>query len=345
MSGDPVPAEAPGFATTAGHRSMRRTRPTTSRLRWLVRRVALGLVTLTGISIIIFAVTRLLPGDAASALLGQQATPEQLARLRTELGLDRSIVAQYGSWISGLVRGDLGNSLSSGLPVTSVLVPRLVNSLVLVACTAVIAVPLAFLIGAMAAQRSKGVWDHIVNGASIFLLGMPQFVIAILLILLLSTSVFHLLPAVSFTTDGSRPFMRPAAMVLPVATLVLNVLPYLVRMVRASFASALGSDYVTAARLRGVPSALLLRRHAFRNAVVPSVQGIGLTMAYLLGGVVVIEFLFQYPGLGSLLTTAVGNRDLPVVQSAVLTFSAAYVLINIITDFASILLTPRLATR
>jgi len=343
-SGDPVLAVPVVSPPTGAERSARRGLGALP-LRWLGQRILLGLATLVVISMVIFVVTRLLPGDAASTILGQQATPDQVASLRHELGLDRPIAAQYWSWVSGIFHGDLGESLSNGIAVSSLLVPRLVNSLMLVAYTAIIAVPLAFAIGSLAARASKGVWDHVVNGVSIFLLGMPQFVIAILLILLFATSVFHWLPAISMVTDGSRPFTHPAVMVLPVATLVLNVLPYLVRMVRASVASALGSDYVTAARLRGVPPSLLLRRHALRNAIVPSIQGVGLTMAYLLGGVVVIEFLFQYPGLGSLLTTAVSSRDLPVVQTTVLTFSAAYIAINIVTDLCSMLLSPRTATQ
>ena len=313
--------------------------------RWVLRRVLFGIVTLFAVSVIIFVTTHLLPGDAARAILGQTATPERVAALRHELGLDRSLVVQYLNWIGGLLRLDPGESLASGQPVTEVIGWRVSNSLQLLVAAAVVSIPLSVGLGVLAAVRPGGRVDNAINGVSVVLAALPEFVTALVLVLLFSTGLLHLLPAVSLSSKGELPLLHPQILVLPVLTLTLAVIPYLTRLVRASLIEALNSDYVVMARLKGVPPRLILLRHALRNGLVPAVQGSALTLAYLLGGVVIVEFVFQYPGLGTSLQESVSQRDMPVLQAAVLFFATAYVVFNIVADVLTVLITPRLRTR
>jgi len=294
------------------------------------------------VSLVVFFATQALPADPAEAILGRNATPERLAALREQLGLDRPVVAQYLSWISGAVRGDFGVSLAARTSVTDLIQSRLVNSVVLLVLAAGIAIPVSIALGSYTAMRAGSRTDRAVLTSGLVVNAIPEFVIGMVLIILFSTTVFHLLPAVSLIPAGQFPLTRPKELVLPVATLVIATVPYLYRLVRASMMDVLASDYVQMARLKGIPTSLVMRRHALPNALVPTIQASALVMAYLLGGTVVIEYLFRYPGLGSTLSEAISNRDLPVIQAVVLIFASGVVMLNLLADLLTVLVTPRL---
>ncbi|TML78095.1 MAG: ABC transporter permease [Actinobacteria bacterium] len=312
---------------------------------FVLRRVLLGLLTLFLVSIVVFAATQTLPGDAARAFLGRNATPESLATLRKQLHLNEPVVSQYLHWLGGIFRGDLGNSLTgSQQPVTSVIGARIENSGVLMLIAAVISVPLSIALGAIAARRRDGVFDHTTSIVLLALAALPEFVTAILLVVLLGTSLFHFLPPVSLIPPGGHPWNYPKELVLPVIALVFAVTPYIARIMRASMIEVLESDYVEMARLKGLREQTVLWRHALPNGIAPAIQVIALNLAYLAGGIVVVEFVFAYPGIGRAFVGAVHNRDLPTVQALGILIAAAYVFLNVAADVATILVSPRLRT-
>ena len=312
---------------------------------FVLRRVLLGLLTLFLVSIVVFAATQTLPGDAARAFLGRNATPESLATLRKQLHLNEPVVSQYLHWLGGIFRGDLGNSLTgSQQPVTSVIGARIENSGVLMLIAAVISVPLSIALGAIAARRRDGVFDHTTSIVLLALAALPEFVTAILLVVLLGTSLFHFLPAVSLIPPDDAPWQHLKELVLPVSALVFAVCPYIARIMRASMVEVLESDYVEMARLKGLREQTVLWRHALPNGIAPAIQVIALNLAYLAGGIVVVEFVFAYPGIGSAFVGAVHNRDLPTVQALGILIAAAYVFLNVAADVATILVSPRLRT-
>jgi peptide/nickel transport system permease protein len=307
----------------------------------VARRVAIGLLTLWLVSLLVFAATQVLPGNAAQAVLGRSATPERLAALEQELQLDRSAAAQYVDWISGVLRGDPGTSLASRTSVSSLVGPRVENSLVLVVLAGGIGTLLGLLIGIAAAARRDKPFDHVSAVGALVLTALPEFVIGITLVSLFASLVFHWLPAVSQIPPGESVLSQPDMLVLPVATLVLVVTPYAIRMTRAAMIDALESEYVEAATLKGLSRARVLLTHALPNALPAIVQVIGLILLYLAGGIVVVEFVFEYPGLGAGLVDAVSNRDIPTIQYIVLVLAAFYVVVNICTDVTTLLVTPR----
>lgn len=323
----------------------RRRIPGSAHAGWIAVRLGLGVLTLFVVSIVIFACTLVLPGDAARVVLGSAATPDTLAAVRAELGLDQSPVARYVDWVTGLASGDLGTSLISHQPVAEQVVPHLQNSLVLVALVALIGFPLAISIGILAAVRPGGVFDGFVGVVTIVISAVPEFVIALLLIAVLATGPLAILPAVSIVPGGESPLDHPQTLVLPVITLVLMILPYLSRQVRASLLAELNSEYVVMAELKGLRRRVVLLRHAMRNGLQPAVQVCALGLAYLLGGTVITEFVFQYPGIGLVLIEAVERRDITTVQAVVLLLAVGYVLINLVADILTVLVTPKLRTR
>jgi len=322
-----------------------------ARIRWggvggfVVRRLLLGLIVLLMVSIVIFAATQALPGDPARAILGRSATPESLAALRLKLHLDQPVFSQYWTWLTGLLRGNLGTSLAAQEPVTTLLGPKLVNSSVLVAVAAIVSIPLSIAIGSWAAFRREKVFDTLSSNLLLVLAALPEFVVAVVLVLLLATTVSHVLPAISTIPPGSGPWNNPSALVLPVLTLVIAVAPYVARIMRASMIEVLESDYIEMARLKGLPERTVLVRHALPNALGPVFQVIALNLAYLAGGIVVVEFVFNYTGIGGGLQEAVVNHDLPVVQALAMLIAALYVVLNLLADVATIMVTPRLRTR
>jgi len=312
---------------------------------FILRRLLLGLLTLFLVSLVVFAATQALPSDPARAILGRTATPDSLRALRKQLNLNRPVVSQYTHWLGGIFTGDLGNSLAArGEPVTKVLGKRLENSAVLVLLAAVISIPLSILLGVISARRRDGPLDHTMSLVLLALAALPEFVVGIALVLLFATRVFHVLPAVSLIPPDSSPWQNLKELVLPTVTLVLAVSPYVARIMRASMVEVLESDFVEMARLKGMPERYVLWRHAVPNAIAPAIQVIALNLAYLAGGIVVVEFVFAYPGIGSALVDGVANRDLPIVQALAVLIAAVYVGCNVLADIATILVSPRLRT-
>jgi peptide/nickel transport system permease protein len=311
---------------------------------FILRRLLLGLVVLVLVSIIVFAATEAL-GDPARAILGRDATPERLAALRAQLHLHGSVIGQYLSWAGGFLHGDLGNSLAAQEPVTKLLGSRVVNSAVLVFCAAVISIPVSIAIGSWAALRRERPFDTVSSTLMLVLAAVPEFVVAVLLVIVFATTVLHVLPAISPISPGQRPWDVPQALILPTATLVIAVAPYVARVMRASMVEVLESDYVEMARLKGLPERTVLVRHALPNALGPVFQVIAINLAYLAGGVVVVEYVFNYSGIGGALQDAVVNHDIPVVQAVAMLIAGLYVVLNILADVATILVTPRLRTR
>jgi peptide/nickel transport system permease protein len=313
---------------------------------FILRRLLLGVVVLILVSILVFLATQALPGDPARAILGRNANPASLAALRRQLHLDRPVIDQYWTWVTGLLHGNLGTSLAAQEPVTTLLSPRLVNSGVLVALAAVLSIPLSIAIGAYAALKREKVFDQTSSNLLLALAALPEFVVGLLLVILFSTTVFRdFLPAISTIPPGTRPWNNWVALVLPTVTLVLVVAPYVARIMRASMIEVLESDYVEMARLKGLPERTVLVRHALPNALGPVFQVIALNLAYLAGGIIVIEYVFNYAGIGSAVRDSVVNHDLPVIQALAMLLAAVYVILNLLADVATILVTPRLRTR
>jgi peptide/nickel transport system permease protein len=312
--------------------------------RFLLRRIALGVLTLLLVSVVVFAATQALPGDAARAALGQEATPQRYEALRKQLHLDQPVVSQYVHWLGGVATGDLGTSASTQQPVSALISGRLGNSAFLVLIAALVALPLSIGLGVLMAVRRDTAVDHVASGATLMFAALPEFVIGILLVLLLATSVLPILPAVSLLPPGAAPWSDPTLLVLPAATLVLAVTPYISRIMRGAMIEILESDYVAMARLKGLPPRTVIWRHAVPNAIVPAIQVAAINLAWMAGGVVVVEFVFSYPGIGVALVDAVNHRDVTVVQALTLMIAAAYVVLNVLADTASIMLTPRLGT-
>jgi peptide/nickel transport system permease protein len=301
-------------------------------------------LTLWLVSLIVFAAVLALPGDAATAILGKEATPDRVAALRDQLNLNDSVVSQYVQWLGGLLTGDLGTSAATQEPVSDLLSARVGNSVFLVLVASLVAIPLSLFIGVWTAMRRDRAADHITSTATLVLAALPEFVIGIALVLLFATSVFHVLPAVSLLPPGTHAWEDFEVVVLPAATLVLAVTPYISRIMRGSMVEVLESEYVTMARLKGLPERTVIWRHAVPNAIVPAIQVTALQLAWMAGGVVVVEFVFQYPGIGAALVDAVALRDMPVVQTVTMLAAGIYVGLNLLADIATILVTPKLRT-
>lgn len=314
-------------------------------LTMITTRLLVGVLMLATVSLVVFVLTQALPGDVARQVLGQTATAEQIARVRAELGLDRPLPEQYLSWLGGLLHGDLGTSLTSGTPVAELISARLQASAVLVVVTVVLLVPLAVGLGTWAARRAGGVVDHAVSAAVHVVLALPEFVVGILLVVLLATNVWQVLPPTSVPPSGSAVWQHPALLVLPVLTLVVTAAPYLTESVRTTMRDELASEHVRWARLSGIGERRLVRRYALPSALPPAIQVSAMTVTYLIGGTVAVETVFAYPGLGSAIVSAVANRDIPVVQGIAMIVATASLCVYVLADVLGVLLTPRLRTR
>jgi peptide/nickel transport system permease protein len=312
---------------------------------WLARRLGLAVLTLWLVSVLVFLATAAL-GDPVRAILGRDynANPGRVAELEALLNSDESLVSRYFDWLSGLLHGDLGTSLATGLPVGELIKNSVINSAMLVFLSAVVMIPLAFAIAMISVHYRRKRPDTVIQTILLAMAGLPEFVIGVLLIALFATTVFHVLPAVTISSPTGHPWDNPKAMVLPTLTLVLWVTPYVSRIVRASLLEVIDSDYVELARLKGIPEKVVMRKHALLNAIVPGIQVIALQLAFLAGGIVVVETLFAYPGVGLQLVDAVRNHDVPTVQALSMIIAAVYVVVNLIADLLSILLTPRART-
>jgi peptide/nickel transport system permease protein len=310
-------------------------------VRLVIGRLAAGVLTLFVVSVLIFWATEVLPGNAAYAILGHNASAQEVHALEVTLHLNRSVGSQYASWLGGLVRGNPGTSLTTGGSVWSLTRPRLINSAVLALVAGLIGTAVALILGVWAAARKDSKLDNAVSAVALSVTAMPEFVVAIMLTILFATIVLRVLPGVSVLPPGVYAWSRPTLLVLPVATLTIVIVPYILRMTRAAMIEALESDYVEMARLKGVPRWRLLTVHALPNALAPIIQVGALTYLYLAGGVVIVENFFAYPGVGQGLLNAVSSRDIPVIQFIVLVLAAFYIVVNILADVAVLLVTPR----
>ena len=313
-------------------------------VRMIVRRLLVSVIIIWLVATVVFLATQALPGDAARAILGREATPDRLAALQLKLGTNRPILEQYTSWLGRLLHGNLGDSLANGRSVASFLGPLVLNSLVLMALAALISTVGALAIGVWTAARRDTVFDHVNTALTLVIAALPEFVIGIALIWVFAIGVFHLLPAVYLGAPGDPTWNHPTALVLPTLTLVLAVAPYLTRMMRGTTIEVLESAYVQQAELKGLPARTVLFRHAVPNALGPVIQVVALQFAWLAGGVVIVEYLFHYPGIGSAVVDAVNTRDLPVVQALALFFGLFYVVVNLIADVMTLVLNPRVRT-
>ncbi len=310
-------------------------------LRLIGQRLGLGLATLLAASVLIFAGTEVLPGDLASAILQNSATPESLAEMRKELGLDRPAVVRYVEWLGNVAEGDFGHSLASHRDVVEEIMPRFKNTLFLAAYAAIIAVPLAVALGLMAAIWQGGVYDRLVNFVTLLTISVPEYLIGYILIKYLSVRL-EWFPSLANVTPDTPVGERIVLTFLPVMTLVFVVVAHMMRMTRASVLNIMASPYIEMAFLKGLPKWRVVVRHAFPNALAPIINVIAINLAYLITGVVVVEAVFVYPGLGQLMVDAVSKHDVPVVQAAGLIFAAAFILLNMTADILAILSNPRL---
>jgi peptide/nickel transport system permease protein len=314
-------------------------------LKLILIRIGLGLLTLFLVSVVVFAATQALPGDTARAILGKEAAEKgRYEALRKQLGLDKPMSEQYLNWLEGVVTGDLGDSLVQGEPVTQLIGRRVANTFTLVIIAALLSVPISLFLGSITALRRDSKFDVTVTIGSLSLAALPEFVIGIALLLLFATQVFKWLPAVSTIDPGVPISQQLDKFVLPALTLTLAVAPYITRILRASTIEVLESEYVMMARLKGLPERLVLNRHALPNALAPALQVTALNLAWLAGGVVVVETVFNFNGIGSLLVDSVKNRDMPMVQAICLIIATVYVLANLTADILTILVSPRLRT-
>ena len=310
---------------------------------FVVRRLAAGVAILAAVSVIVFVGTEILPGDAATAILGRDATPEAVASMREQLGLDRPAVEQYMSWMKGILYGDFGQSLTSGAPVSELIGDRIVNTLILAVVASLVMIPLAVALGVIAGCRPGGVLDSGITWTSLGMIAIPEFVIGTLLVLLFAVRL-QWLPAVSLLPFDGGPLDVPSVLVLPVATLVIVGVAYIIRMVRAGVVEVMASDYVQMARLNGVAEHRVIVRYGLRNALAPTVQVIALTLQWLIGGLFIVEIVFEYPGIGQGLVQAVVARDIPLVQAVAMIIATVYVVITIVADIVVVLLVPKLRT-
>lgn len=309
--------------------------------RLVLQRLGLGVVTLVLVSVLVFAGTEILPGDLAAAILGQNATPESLAALRGQLGLDAGPVARYLAWAAAIMRGDLGVSLANHQPVIGLLWPRFLNTMALAGYAAVIAVPLAVGLGIASAAFRGSVFDRVANVTALATVSLPEYFLGLLLILFVSVQ-WGLLPSLADTWSGMGLAAWIQATTLPMLVLVLVTVAQIMRMTRTTVLAVMDQPYIETAYLKGLKNGRVVLRHAAPNALAPIINVVAFNLTYLIAGVVLVEAIFNYNGLGRFMVDAVSKRDLPMVQAAAMVFAAVYVVLNMIADIAAIALNPRL---
>ena len=307
----------------------------------IAKRLGLGVLTLLVVSVIIFFMVEMLPGDAAQAILQMGATEENLAALREEMGLDRPAIVRYFSWLSGAIVGDFGASITSGEPVGAIIGERFLNTLFLAAYAAVLAVPFAIILGILVALLRNTLFDRVANILTLTSISSPEFFLGYILILFLAVKA-DMFPAISSLSDGMTFVELLHRTFLPALTLVLVVTAHMMRMTRAAIINLLASPYIEMARLKGAPPLKVIVKHALPNAWAPIINVIALNLAYLITGVVLVEVVFVYPGIGQTLVDAVSRQNFPVVQACCLIFAGTFILLNLAADVGAILTNPRL---
>lgn len=310
-------------------------------LQFIIRRLGFMALTLFIVSIVIFAITDVLPGDAAQSILGMEATEESLEALRQRLGLDQPVHIRYIDWLGSAVQGDLGTSLRMNVAVGPLILERLGNSLALAGLALLISVPLAIGLGVFAGLRQGKPDDHAITVGTLAGVSMPEFVVGVVLILLFS-STWSILPSSSLMEPDQNPLSNPAILVLPSITLLAVTLAHTTRMTRASMISVMQTDYVRTAILKGLPWRRVVVRHALPNALLPTITIIAINIGWMIGGLIVVETVFSYPGLGQLIINAISNRDVPLMQGVALLVTFIYAFANLIADVLYAVLNPRI---
>lgn len=346
-----LPSYGAPVEVTPGHRVGSRWRALSARHPigvFLLKRTVAGIATLLVASFLVFLATNALPGNVAETVLGKNANPRTVAHLEAALGLDRPLLSQYFSWLGGVLHGDLGNSAvavargSSEASINSIIGTPLLNSFILGALATLILIPLSLLIGVYTGVRAGKRADHVISTVTLLLGSLPEFVLGTFLVVIFFNQL-DLLPPVALAA-GQSPLAEPEALILPIVTLLGVSLAFASRQVRAGMIESVRQDFVTAARLNGLPEGRVMRRYALRNALAPSVQTFAQSIQYLVGGIIVVEAVFAYPGIGQLLVNAVSTRDATEVQAIALVLAAVYIVINILADLLVILLVPKLRT-
>jgi peptide/nickel transport system permease protein len=310
-------------------------------LKMIAQRIALGVLLLLAVSVLIFAGTEILPGDVATAILGQTATPEAVANIRAELGLDRPAVVRYFDWLFGALQGDFGTSYSNRQDIATNIGRRLGNTLFLATAAAIIAVPLAIVLGILAVRYRNTFFDRFISIATLATVSLPEFFAGYLLILLFAVQL-RWFPSTSTIRPSMNLGQQLYSIALPTLTLVLVVVGHMMRMTRAAILNVLSSAYIETAELKGISPSRIIWKHALPNALAPIVNVVALNLAYLVVGVVVVEVVFVYPGMGQYMVDAVKVRDMPVVQACGLIFAAFYIFLNMAADIVAIVANPRL---
>jgi peptide/nickel transport system permease protein len=312
-------------------------------VRLLIGRILLSVLTLILVSMIIFAIIEVLPGDVASRILGRDATPESLALFREKLHLNDPAIVRYVHWLGGILKGDFGNALTSSRPITDILAPRLFNTMLLSIYAFVIYVPLSLIPALIQASRRDRQVDHVISVINLVFLSIPDFLLGTLLLVAFCVAL-PLLPAISMVDEGSSPLQYLRAMTLPAITLAIAMAIAAVRMLRDNLIEVLDSEYVRMAELKGLPSRAVLLRHALPNALIPTLNVTAINLGYLIGGVVIVEKVYSYPGFGRLIVDSLQLRDIPLIEATVVIAAAVYVAANLLADLGAILLNPRLRT-
>ena len=313
-------------------------------LKLLGQRIAIALLSLLAVSVVVFAITAVLPGDAAQEQLGQDATPEALAALRAQMGLDVPAPQRYLHWLGGLVRGDLGTSATTQMPVGTLIGSRLPNSLLLAAMTALFSVPIALTLG-IASAVWRGSWfDRAASTASVAVVSVPEFLIATLAVLLFAVKL-RWLPALSYVSEIESLGQLLKAFAMPVLTLSCVIVAQMMRMTRAAVIDQLEAPYIEMVRLKGASPMRMVLAHALPNAIGPIANAVALSLSYLLGGVIIVETIFNYPGIAKLMVDGVSQRDMPLVQACAMLFCAGYLILVTAADLCGIVANPRLRHR
>lgn len=307
----------------------------------LLTRLSLGALTLLIVSVVVFAITNLLPGDAAQESLGQAATPEAVAALRAQFGLDQPAPVRYARWLGHMLQGDAGTSLVNGQAIGELIGKRLPSSLVLAGATAAVSVPLALALGILSAMYRGSLFDRGMNMLAVSLVSVPEFLIATLAVLLFAVKL-RWLSALSHTADIASLGQFLKAYAMPVFTLCCVIVAQMARMTRAAVIDQLRSPYVEMARLKGARPVRIVLAHALPNAIGPIANAVALSLSYLLGGVLIVESIFNYPGIANLMIDAVTTRDIPLVQACAMIFCGAYLLLVMLADICAIVSNPRL---